>query len=414
MRSPLTRRALLRAGLLAGASGLAGCGAGERRSPGTTDAAAGGQNTTPRPTRPPSTGSTADGPGGGTSGSPAGAKPTTLPARASLDLYAADSPLNTPVPVDAPLDPESAGYVGLLAETAAAGDFVIELDAYSSTVFIADADTPRHDVQLGCGPTWEMGVSVLRDVPIPTFAEPARDPVDDAPIPPGGCGEDAEPDDQLVVIDLETRCEYDFWQMRRDGDRWIASWGNSIGLDGPGIYPRGLSARGSGFSTLSGLIWPSELAAGRIEHALVFSYPHPAAGGPVAPATESDGVSTRRYALPEGARLRLDPDLDLGSLDLAPYELTVGRALQEYGMFLVDRGGAGAGGEATGDGGVSTEAVDPASVQGNPYDGLLPDVPFPSLGGLPLDRLQVLELGPQDSRANAETALVPSGCARFE
>jgi hypothetical protein len=63
------------------------------------------------------------------------------------------------------------------------------------------------------------------------------------------------------------------------------------------------------------------------------------AGGPVAPATGSDGWSTLAGAIPEGARVQLDPSLDLDSLGLTPWQKTIARALQEYGMLLVDTGG---------------------------------------------------------------------------
>lgn len=316
-------------------------------------------------------------------------EPAALPERASLQLYSPDSPLNQVVPTDAALDPNSDGYVALIVQAVQDGDFVIELKQYSSPVYFADSSTPRTDVWLACASPWGMGEEYIRDVPVPAFAEPANDKGGASnPIREGECGEYAGQDNQMVVLDTDARMEYDFWQARRENGRWVASWANSISMDSTGIYPNGMSARGSGFSTLSGLIWPDELNKGRIDHALVLSYPYPKAGGPVPPATESDGTSDHEYALPEGARVRLDPALDLEGLDLTPAEKTIARALQEYGMFLVDSGGSV---------GVSIEAVDPRSVRGNPYQGLLPDVDLPQLENIPVDRFQVLELPPQMS-----------------
>lgn len=331
------------------------------------------------------------------------AKPSALPAVADLRLYAADSPLNQPIPADPEIDPDSDRYLGLLREVIEGGGIAIELKQYTTTVFFADSAVTKQPVELACGRVW-AGVSRLEGVPIPSFAEPTQD-VDGAaePIVKGECGEHADQDNQMVVVDLATRCEYDFFQMRREDGAWVASWGNSISLDGTGIYPKGFSARGSGFTQLAGQIWPDELAAGRIAHALIFSYPAPASGGPVPPATESDGISDDPRALPEGARLQLDPALDLTALNLTAYERTIARALQEFGMFLVD----------SNDVGVSLEAIDPRSVQGNPYDGLLPDEDYPDLPNIPADRFRVLKLGAQNAAFDEENELVDSGCATF-
>lgn len=107
----------------------------------------------------------------------------------------------------------------------------------------------------------------------------------------------------MVIIDMDRGCEYDFWQAKRGlFGGWQASWANTISIESNGIFPKGMSARGSGFVLPAGMIWPQELQKGVIEHALVFSYEHTKEGGPVAPAIESDGTSTREDAIPEGAR----------------------------------------------------------------------------------------------------------------
>ncbi len=332
-------------------------------------------------------------------------KPDSLPAFKDLHLYSSESPLNMKIPDDPEIDPDSGEYVNLLVVSAQEGGFLIELKQYNATVFFADADTPKTDVWLACGRAWGGGVEYFRDIPIPFFAEPTVD-FDGSlnPILPGRCGATADQDNQMVILDLDTRCEYDLFQARMEEGQWVAGWANSISMDSIGIYEKGLSARGSGFTTLAGVIWPDELENGYIDHALIFSYPHARAGGPVAPATESDGLSKRQYALPEGALLQLDPTLDLETITLTPEEKTVAKALQEYGMYLVDDGSFG----------VSIEAVNPASVEGNPYEGLLPDVDYPELNNIPLDRLRVLKLGPQDPDADSTNELVSSGCGYFE
>ncbi|MCF6148081.1 MAG: hypothetical protein E3K37_05425 [Candidatus Kuenenia sp.] len=327
-------------------------------------------------------------------------KPASLPDFSGLSLYSSDSPLNQPIEEDAEIDPKSSKYIKKFKKAA---PFVILLKQYTSPVYIAGSSTTRYDVEIPCGIYWEMGVSKLLNVPIPDWAEPSNDT--DGVIPPRGCGEDSDQDNHMVVLDLDTRCEYDFWQMRSENGKWVASWANAISMDSTGIYPAGLSTRGSGFAFLGGLIWPDELKKGEINHALVFAYPYTKRGGPVEPATDSDGEVKGKKALPEGARLRLDPSLDLDSLGLTPAEKTIAKALQKYGMYLVDNGG---------ESGISIYAVDSRSVLTNPYEGLLPDEDYPELSGIPLDKFQVLKLPKQDKNWREKLAIVDTGCNNFK
>jgi len=167
-----------------------------------------------------------------------------------------------------------------------------------------------------------------------------------------------------------------------------------------------MSSRGSGFAFLGGVIWPSELAAGEINHPLSFSYEFPKAGGPVAPATDSDGVSTETFALPEGARIQLDPNFDLDSLSLTSYERTIARAMQEYGLILVDRGGAGP---------IGLYAIDPSSASSNDYTDSWGTADFITLDNLQIADLpfRVLELPPQDSDYRNSLSLADNRCATY-
>jgi hypothetical protein len=54
------------------------------------------------------------------------------------------------------------------------------------------------------------------------------------------------------------------------------------------------------------------------------------------PALKSDGWSDRSDCIPEGARLQLDPTIDLDALGLSEGEKAVATALQRYGGFLMD------------------------------------------------------------------------------
>lgn len=290
----------------------------------------------------------------------------------------------------------------------------IAVREWTVPTYFADASTPRHSVVLRkAPPSWtsvygtpsdfiapppgwrtdaprwspssgvatKTGPSVIENVPIPNGAEP-----------------DPELDSHLTVIDRSSGCEYDLYGAYRSSAGWRAAWGNSIRTDSDGIYPEGLSSRASGFAGAAGLIRPEELRAGRIDHALVMAFPNTKAGGPVAPATSSDGSMDADSAIPIGARLQLDPALDLDKLGLRPYERVVARALQEYGMIVGDTGGA-----------VSLYAVHPKSYPSNPYKGLLPDAPYAYLDNIPATRFRVLQLPSQ--RRGLALNLHPSGCS---
>lgn len=305
------------------------------------------------------------------------AKPEKLPY---IRLYSDSSPFNQKIPTDAEVDPNSDVMLQSLKDAFEEGEFYIALKEWTVPVYFADENTPRYDVKLTAN--WALA-DFLKDVPIPDFAEP-----------------DPQEDGEMAIIDTSTGCEYDFWQAKKESGKWLASWANAIPYEGDGIYPKGMSCRGAGFALLAGVIWPQELEEGKIEHALHFSYTFPKSGGPVLPATESDGWSDRDDAIPEGARLQLDPNLDLESLNLQPFEKTIAQALQEYGMILGDVGGAG----------IELEAIHPMSVQNNLYEGILPDDVLVYLSNIPIDRFRVLKLPPQ---TDPEIDLVPNRCTSW-
>ena len=328
--------------------------------------------------------------------------PDSVPPFSNLNLYSSNSIFNTPIDASAAVDPDSSTLIEGLNISA---QFVVQVGQYSTTVFFAGSQTPLNDVTLPCGEFWELGINELANVPIPDWATPSDD-VDGSSEPPIGCGEESAQDNFMVILDVENRCEYDFWQARQENGSWVASFGTAFDMDGTGIHPNGMSSRGSGFAFLGGVIWPSELAAGEINHPLSFSYEFPKAGGPVAPATDSDGVSTEAFALPEGARIQLDPDFDLDSLSLTSYERTIARAMQEYGLILVDRGGAGP---------VGLYAIDPSSASNNDYTDSWGTADFITLDNLQIADLpfRVLELPPQDADYREGLSLADNRCATY-
>ncbi|WP_433793560.1 hypothetical protein [Actinoplanes sp. CA-252034] len=296
-------------------------------------------------------------------------------------LYSATSPFNQAIPANPQLDPRSADYVRLLNRSKKEKGFVLALSEWTVPAYFAKQTTARHDVQIE---GFDEVRRTMRGVPIPDNARP--DPAEDA---------------HLTVIDPATRCGYDLIGAKKTAAGWTAKWANVTSTADSGIYPFGMSTRATGFAPLAGMIWPAELRSGRIDHALVFAYPYTRSGGPVAPATSSDGRTALAAAMPQGARVQLDPTLDLESLGLTAHERTIAVALQRYGMYLGDTGGA-----------LALYAVNPQSFDTNPYAGLLPDEPYVFLDKIPVDRFRVLKTGKQV--AQTRYSIVPSTCAQIE
>lgn len=108
------------------------------------------------------------------------------------------------------------------------------------------------------------------------------------------------------------------------------------------------------------------------------------------------------WAIPEGARVRLDPSLNLDRLGLTPYERTIAEALQTYGIYLGDDGG-----------GLALQAINPISASGAIYDGLLPDQRYVSLNGIPVNRFQVLDFPQPTPASELDIRVVSTPCAEF-
>ena len=90
---------------------------------------------------------------------------------------------------------------------------------------------------------------------------------------------------------------------------------------------------------VAGTITIAELRAGVIPHALALNIPWALPNVYSWPAQRTDGTSTDPDAIPEGARFRLDPDLDIDKLGLPPMARMMATAMQRYGMIVRDQTG---------------------------------------------------------------------------
>lgn len=247
--------------------------------------------------------------------------------------YAASSAWNTPIGPSPTTNPNSTTYLDTLTATGAT--LTSDVDQYTIAVHCVTASTPRTTVTFtGYYSDYLTGTRTghgyaptITDLPIPTGLTP-----------PAGT------DAQVVIWDQTNNIEYGFWQFAWQNGHATATNGYAIRTDptSPGRFADGLAGRGAGLPYLAGLVRPDELAAGHIDHALAFGYHFPSHDH-VFPASKSDGKGTTGTDLPEGTRLQLDPTLtpaDLTALGVNPQGQIIAKALQQYGMYVVDNSGS--------------------------------------------------------------------------
>jgi len=241
------------------------------------------------------------------------------PFPADARPFTEDSAWNQPIPDEIVVDRDSQVMVDHLAGDGYAN---ANLDAFGVPVYHADGDTPRRRVT--CTRQWDACGLDQEPVPIPDGARPS----------PGSDG-------AMVVIDTATGRSYDFWQARPGPDgSWVASWGGIVDVSGDGYTP-GAGQTGAGMPRLAGVVRTSEIGRGDIPHALVFSTDNACRGTHRYPASKTDGRSDRPDCIPQGSRVQLDPGLPVDEIPgLTPAERAVARALQTYGAYVVDNGGA--------------------------------------------------------------------------
>jgi hypothetical protein len=109
-----------------------------------------------------------------------------------------------------------------------------------------------------------------------------------------------------------------------------------------GRFADGGAGRGAGTPYFAGLVRKWEVDQGHIDHALAFAYKSPAHEYRY-PASKSDGGGVTGTDLPEGSRLQLDPsltDADFSAWGLSAPAKTIARAMQTYGMYVIDNSGS--------------------------------------------------------------------------
>jgi hypothetical protein len=204
---------------------------------------------------------------------------------------------------------------------------------FAPPVYVADAFTPLVRVNCPyCGEYTGIGEPPFRnwiEIPIPKGAKP-----------------DPSVDGHMTIMDPVRGDEWDLIGVVFDSHtgEWSARGAGHFDLYGDG-HQDNLAGSGSATASrlpLSQAIAPAEVRRAiknktfLIPHALQFTAPNVDGRCWVYPALGSDGFALD--GMPEGARIQLDPRVDVSKLPPGPR--TIARTLQVYGAYLRDVGNA--------------------------------------------------------------------------
>lgn len=296
-------------------------------------------------------------------------------------IFADDSFWYKPIPTVAPLHANSSNYVKefLRQKTTYFGTVNINVTSYTSPVFYPDWMTKKVNVtEWDCQGKGYKSAELKEqwtNVPVPHWAIPAK-------------GTDSE----MSVYDAATDTLYEFWRMRKNAaGNWEACWGGRLqnAKTNPGAFKTYWGTTATSLPFIGGQITAEELAAGEIKHAIgislvdiehktVFSWP----------AQRSDGVNLLNLPnrIPEGARFRLDPTINVDALPMSKAGKAIAKAAQTYGFVVWDR--AGALGLRVQNSYSYTQMGKP-----NPYPALFENKPsYAVLNGFPWDKLQFMPM----------------------
>lgn len=317
--------------------------------------------------------------------------------------FSDDSPWNTPIPTGAVSHRMSDA---IMARMSAAFENIRLGNSYLIPLWVVDADNMDLHRAEAAYPfdIWDVDNNLITDIGVP--------------IDTTLWGEQTT-DGHIILIDTV----YDLsWEMSRfkgiqDGlikcstfNVWDLS-GKGVGDPDEGRRWKARGGRGSGFPNIAGLVRPEEIMAGKIGHALAFTFPTNRKDEFYYPAVRSDGRFDVADAPSEGMLFQLNPDLtqeDFDTWGLSESASTVARALQEYGMYLCDNGG-----------GIALQVQlldrDPEEHR-KKWDAMAPGL-YATLTGIPTKEFRVIDTGAPRWGGHADrvtTPLIAPGWGAFE
>lgn len=293
-------------------------------------------------------------------------------------IFAPSSFWYTPIPENAPLHPNSAGFVEdfLRQKKAFYGTVSINMESWASPVFVVSADVPNTRVeQWPCYGSFGPNAGLAQqwsEVPIPGYAVPA-----------GGL------DSEMTIYQPSTDTLWEFWRTRKYDGKWQACWGGRMSRvsTSDGRWPTIYGTTATGLPFLGGQITAEELRRGEIRHAIGIALVEPEAANVVSwPAKRSDGWNPKNEPnrIPEGLRFRLDPSVNVDALKMHPVGKVIAKAAQKYGFIVWDKAGA-----------IGIRSQNPKTYTAaglpDPYAALFANTPpYAILNNFPWDKLQFL------------------------
>lgn len=264
------------------------------------------------------------------------------------------------------------------------GNGTLNYDQYHGTLWVADKNTKKVTVgydncqkkKKGEYEGLLNGPKYFVDVPIPTNAVPAKGT-----------------DGQLAVWSPTENKLWELWVAKKKGTKWTACWGGRIDnvSQSMGQMPYGFGASASGLAVTGSMISVDEAKQLKIDHAMGLNIPAPANWPNWSyPANRTDGFSKDADAIPEGSRIRLDPSVNVDSLNMSPLAKAIAKAAQTYGFIVTDKSGAVA--VVTEGGERRMVNAKGATVAANPWKSVLKGADAGTvLKGFPWDKLQVVQ-----------------------
>jgi hypothetical protein len=307
-----------------------------------------------------------------------------VPAASDLrnisQVFAGSSFWYQPVSGNVPLAANSSAVVANAVQqmhqyygTADRTNVTINTTEYAAPVYVAGANDPVVNVGFndcqGKGSFDPNLKSQWTSVPIPSYAQPAD-------------GTDQE----MVIYSPSQDRLWEFWVTKHDGNNWSACWGGRLDnvSTSSGIFPGNYGTTATGLPFMGGQISIADLKSGTINHAIGIAFVETRANTVSWPAQRSDGWVNDPNAPAEGQRFRLDPTLDIDTLNLNPVAKMVAKAAQKYGLVVWDKSGA-----------VGLRAENPKSLttqgKNDPYPAMFGNnTNWNVLDSIPWNRLQAL------------------------
>ena len=259
-------------------------------------------------------------------------------------FFSKESFWNQPIPEDAEVDPRTDKWIKMLEQEPTGEYFGISWEEWTIPVYEVDENTPMHNVAYHYlteseKKTWNTVVDRERFGHGPGFN----------PVPiPDNAMPDPENDAHFTVVDWNRMLAWDMWGLKKlENGSWESKTGMMFRLDGDGTfdgfelgYVNGESvhfhgpSRAPGVPAFAGLIMYDEVMSGKISHKLSCATRYASYQEFVYPASWTDGYIDG--GIPEGAVIRLDPKLNLAPFNLTKEEMVVAKAMQEYGIVIVD------------------------------------------------------------------------------